>query len=73
TPIRLVRDGIVVFPIKEGQIGELAGLRRFKDDVKEVRAGMECGISIKNFNDIRPGDVIDGYEIIEIKQKLKEN
>ncbi len=73
TPIRLVRDGIVVFPIKEGQIGELAGLRRFKDDVKDVRAGMECGISIKNFNDIRPGDVIEGYEIIEIKQKLKEN
>lgn len=66
--IRLIRDGIVIYPVKEGQIGEISSLKRFKDDVKEVRAGIECGISIKNFNDIKPGDIIEGYEIVEIKQ-----
>ncbi len=70
TNIRLIRDGIVVFPTKEGAVGEISSLKRFKDDVKEVKAGLECGISIKNFNDIKDGDVIEGYEIIEIKQKL---
>ena len=50
--------------------GEISGLKRVKDDVKEVRNGMECGISIKNFNDIKVGDVIEAYEIIEIKQTL---
>lgn len=69
--IRLIRDGIVVYPTKEGQKGELSSLKRFKDDVKEVRNGMECGISIKNFNDIKVGDVIESYEIIEVKQTLK--
>lgn len=73
TLIRVIRDGIVVFPLKEGQQGELASLKRFKDDVKEVRNGMECGLNIKNFNDIREGDVIEGYEIIEIKQKMQSN
>ncbi|MEZ4948683.1 MAG: translation initiation factor IF-2 [Saprospiraceae bacterium] len=68
--IRLIRDGIVVYPTREGIKGELASLKRFKDDVKEVRAGMECGIGIKNFNDIKVGDVIEAYEIIEVKQKL---
>lgn len=68
--IRLVRDGIVVFPTKEGAHGEIDSLKRFKDDAKEVKAGLECGISIKNFNDIREGDVIEVYEIQEIKQKL---
>ena len=48
----LVRDGIVVFPTKEGSHGEIDSLKRFKDDAKEVRSGLECGISIKNFNDI---------------------
>ena len=73
TLIRVIRDGIVIFPLKEGQVGELASLKRFKDDVKEVRNGMECGLNIKNFNDIREGDVIEGYEIIEIKQKMQAN
>ncbi|THH37550.1 translation initiation factor IF-2 [Neolewinella litorea] len=73
TLIRVIRDGIVIFPLKEGQTGELASLKRFKDDVKEVRAGMECGLNIKNFNDIKEGDIIEGYEIVEIKQKMQSN
>ncbi len=68
--IRIIRDGIVVFPNKEGQKGELASLKRFKDDVKEVKTGLECGISIKNYNDVREGDVIEGFEIVEIAQTL---
>ena len=68
--IRLIRDGIVVYPTKEGKHGEIDSLKRFKEDVKEVRNGMECGISIKNFNDIKVGDVIEAYEIIEVKQTL---
>ncbi len=71
TLIRIIRDGIVVFPLKEGAVGELASLKRFKDDVKEVRAGFECGLNIKNFNDIREGDIIEGYEIVEVAQKMK--
>ena len=70
THIRLIRNGIVIFPTKEGAIGEISSLKRFKDDVKEVKFGMECGISIKNFNDIKVGDIIEGYEIVEIKQRL---
>jgi translation initiation factor IF-2 len=70
TLIRIIRDGIVTYPIKEGVVGELGSLKRFKEDVKEVKNGLECGITIKNFNDIREGDVIEGYEIVEIKQKL---
>ena len=70
THIRLVRNGIVVYPTKEGQHGEISSLKRFKDDIKEVKAGLECGIGIKNFNDIKVGDEIEGYEIVEIKQKL---
>ena len=68
TKIRLIRDGIVIYPTKEGQVGEISSLKRFKDDVKEVRAGLECGLSVKNYNDIKPGDIVEGYEIIEIKQ-----
>ena len=68
--IRLVRDGIVVFPTKEGIHGEISSLKRFKDDVKEVKSGFECGVTIKNFNDIKIGDVIECYEIIEVKQTL---
>jgi translation initiation factor IF-2 len=68
--IRVIRDGIVVFPVKEGAVGELSSLKRFKDDVKEVKAGFECGITIKNFNDIKVGDVLEVYEIIEVKQTL---
>jgi len=62
--IRLIRDGIVAY---EGQIGQL---KRFKDDVQEVKNGYECGISIKNFNDIKIGDVIEGFEEREIKRSL---
>jgi translation initiation factor IF-2 len=69
THIRIVRDGIVVFPTKEGAHGEISSLKRVKDDAKEVKFGMECGITIKNFNDIRVGDIIEGYEITEVKQK----
>ncbi len=62
--IRLVRDGIVTYE------GELDSLKRFKDDVKEVQNGYECGMNIKNFNDIKVGDVIEAYEIVETKRTL---
>ena len=62
--IRLIRDGIVIFT------GELDSLKRFKEDVREVASGYECGISIKNFNDIKVGDVIEAYEQIEVKKTL---
>ncbi len=68
--IRLIRDGIVIYPQKEGQMGELGSLKRYKDDVKEIAKNMECGLTIKNYNDIKPGDIIEAYEIIEIKQTL---
>lgn len=63
--IRLIREGIVIYT------GELGSLKRFKDDVKEVAKGYECGLNIANFNDIKIGDVIEAYEQVEIKQKLK--
>ena len=62
--IRLIRDGIVIYS------GKLGSLKRFKDDVKEVNHGYECGMNIDNFNDIQVGDVIEAYEIIEIKRTL---
>ena len=68
--IRVIRDGIVVFPTREGAHGEISSLKRFKEDAKEVRNGLECGITIKNFNDIKEGDNIEAYEIVEIKTKL---
>ena len=71
TNIRVIRDGIVVYPTKEGVKGEISSLKRFKDDVKEVRSGLECGITVKNYNDIKVDDVIEGYQIVEIKQVLK--
>ncbi len=61
TKVRLIRDGIVKYS------GELASLKRFKDDVKEVASGYECGLNIKNYNDIKVGDIIEGYENVEIK------
>lgn len=64
TKVRVVRDGIVVFS------GDLGSLRRFKDDVKEVSAGYECGLSIANFNDIKVGDIIEGYEQVAVKRTL---
>lgn len=62
--IRVIRDGIVVYS------GEIGQLKRFKDDVQEVRSGFECGLSIKNFNDLNIGDVIEGFEEREVKRKL---
>lgn len=70
TRVRVIRDGIVVYPTREGVSGELGSLKRLKDDAKEVKSGLECGVTIKNFNDIKVGDVIEGFEIIEVKQKL---
>ena len=64
TKVRLIRDGIVVFS------GELGSLKRFKDDVKEVGNGYECGLNIANYNDIRTGDLIEGYEEVEVKKTL---
>ena len=69
--IRLIRNGIVTYPTKQGVSAELGSLKRYKDDVKEVRAGMECGLTVKNYNDIKEGDVIEAYEIIEIKRTLE--
>ncbi len=62
---RVIRDGIVVYT------GELESLKRFKDDVKEVASGYECGLNVKNFNDIKVGDVIESFEEVEVKKKLK--
>jgi translation initiation factor IF-2 len=68
--IRIIRDGIVVYPANPGQNAELASLKRFKEDAKEVKAGMECGLTIKNFNDIKVGDVVESYVINEVKSTL---
>jgi translation initiation factor IF-2 len=62
--IRLIRDGIIVHE------GDITSLKRFKDDVREVDAGYECGISLANFNDVKIGDIIEGYKIVETKKKL---
>jgi translation initiation factor IF-2 len=64
-PIRVLRDNVVIYE------GELESLRRFKDDVNEVRNGMECGIGVKNYNDVRVGDMIEVFEIIEIKRTIE--
>lgn len=68
--VRVVRDGIVVYPANAGQHAELASLKRFKEDAKEVRAGLECGLTIKNFNDVKVGDVVESYVVNEVKSKL---
>ena len=62
--VRVIRDGIVVYS------GTLGSLKRFKDDVKEVASGFDCGINIENFNDIKVGDIIEAYTIVEIKRTL---
>lgn len=69
--IRIVRDGIVVYPGNANQNAELASLKRFKEDAKEIKAGLECGITIKNFNDIKVGDIIESYVINEVKTTLR--
>ncbi len=64
TKIRIIRDGIVVYT------GTLGSLKRFKDDAKEVVSGYECGLNIENFNDIKVGDIVEGYKEVEVKKKL---
>ena len=64
TKVRLIRDGVVVYT------GELGSLKRFKDDVKEVGKGYECGLNIDKFNDVKIGDIIEGYEEVEVKRTL---
>jgi len=68
--IRVIRDGIVEYPKGEGQSAELGSLKRYKDDAKEVSAGMECGLTVRNYNDIRVGDVIEAFEETEVKRTL---
>ena len=68
--VRLIRDGIVIYPTAEGVQAELASLKRFKDDVKDVSTGMECGLTIKNYTDIKVGDVVEAYEQEEVKRTL---
>ena len=62
--IRVLRDNVVVHD------GELDSLKRFKDDVREVKAGFECGLSVKNFNDVEKGDHLEAYEIVEVSRTL---
>ncbi|HCN82621.1 MAG TPA: translation initiation factor IF-2, partial [Sphingobacteriaceae bacterium] len=62
--VRVIRDGVVVYS------GELASLKRFKEDVKEVATNYECGLNIQNFNDIKVGDIVESYEQVEVKRKL---
>ncbi|MCW3115400.1 MAG: translation initiation factor 2 [Segetibacter sp.] len=68
--VRIIRDGIVEFPKGEGAAAELGSLKRFKDDVKEVANNMECGLTIKNYNDLRAGDIIEAFESEEVKRTL---
>ena len=63
--IRLIRDGVVVFT------GELSSLKRFKDDVKEVAKGYDCGLQIKNYNDIQVDDIVEAFQEVAVKKKLK--
>ena len=63
-PIRVLRDNVVIYE------GELESLRRFKDDVQEVRNGMECGIGVKNYNDVKVGDQIEVFEVVEVKREI---
>jgi translation initiation factor IF-2 len=62
--VRLIRDGVVVYT------GELGSLKRYKDDVKDIGKGYECGLNIANFNDIKVDDIVEAYEEVEVKQKL---
>ena len=64
SPIRVLRDSVVIYE------GELESLRRFKDDVSEVKSGTECGIGVKNYNDVKPGDQIECFERVEIARTL---
>lgn len=68
--IRIIRDGIVEYPKGEGQSAELGSLKRFKDDVKEVATNTECGLTIKNYSDLRVGDIVEAFEEEEVKRTL---
>lgn len=63
--VRIIREGVVIYT------GSLESLKRFKDDVKEVSKGYDCGLQIKGFNDIKEGDVVEGYQEVAVKKKLK--
>jgi translation initiation factor IF-2 len=63
-PIRVLRDNVVIYE------GELESLRRFKDDANEVKAGMECGIGVKNYNDVKVGDQIEVYERVQVERTI---
>ncbi|MDH4223448.1 MAG: EF-Tu/IF-2/RF-3 family GTPase, partial [candidate division Zixibacteria bacterium] len=63
--VRLLREGVSIYD------GTISSLKRFKDDVKEVHSGFECGIRIENFNDIKVGDIIEAYEVTELARKLE--
>ncbi len=62
--VRVIRDGIVIYT------GELGSLKRFKDDAREVSSGLECGLNIQNFNDIKVGDLVESFKITEVKKTL---
>jgi translation initiation factor IF-2 len=64
SPIRVLRENVVIYE------GELESLRRFKDDVQEVKNGYECGVGVKNYNDVRAGDQIEVFEIVEIQRTI---
>ncbi len=68
--IRIIRDGIVEYPKGENQSAELGSLKRFKDDVKEVTSSMECGLTIKNYDNIKVGDIVEAFEEEEVKRTL---
>lgn len=68
--VRIIREGIVIYPTGEGASAELGSLKRFKDDVKDVSSGMECGLTIKNYSDVKVGDIIEAYEEEEVKRTL---
>ena len=68
--IRVIRDGIVEYPKGEGQAAELGSLKRYKDDVKEVPSNMECGLTVKNFSDLKVGDIVEAFEEEEVKRTL---
>ena len=63
-PIRVLRDNVVIYE------GQLESLRRFKEDVNEIKAGMECGIAVKNYNDVKVGDLIEVFERVEVARQL---
>ena len=62
--VRIIREGIVIYS------GELGSLKRFKDDVKEVKNGYECGLNIAKYNDIKVGDIVEAYEDVQVSRKL---